>query len=507
MVSNFNGTRLARPPAGKTQGISMQSTMKPLIIKLQAGLLLLAAVLMAPLSNGYAQSASQPEALYNEMIPLGTADNPYISEVVVAAGKAVVLRFDQGVEEVLVGDSNVADILPLTNRSLYVLGRSTGSTSLTILNSSRQMVGTINLQVSVDLLPIKLRLHELFPNENIEIRSIGRSVMLSGEVTSSAVSNTAYQIAESYAPGLILNNVAIGQPQQVMLEVRIAEISRTAARDLGLRLDAFTDFGDDMLERITTGIINPEATAVLRGGFEEGSWSVDAILDALEERGVVSILAEPTLMALSGQSASFLAGGEFPVPVGRGRGGNDDDVEIQIEFKEFGVRLSFTPTVIGEDINLLVEPEVSELDRASGIVVSDLVIPGISTRRASTTVELRHGQSFAIAGLISETFSDQIQETPGLARLPILGAIGRSTSMSREETELAIIVTPYLVTPSTPGQLSDPVRDFVRPSTLEMFFLGRTEVPSSQQSYFWQRPVEERPRSSGIDGSAGYVLE
>lgn len=472
----------------------------------------------------HAQTASEPEALYSELIPLGTADNPYVGEVVVAAGKAVVLRFDTGVEEVLVGNSDVADILPLTNRSLYVLGRSTGSTSLTILNSSRQMIGTINLQISVDLLPIKLRLHELFPSEPIEIRSIGRSVMLSGEVSSSAVSNTAFQVADSYAPGLILNNISIGQPQQVMLAVRIAEISRTAARDLGLRFNAFqgprTDpsgvfqefipfdenSGEGLISSLIPGTLGSDGATGAFNTFSEGSWTIDAVLRALENNGTATILAEPTLVALSGQTASFLAGGEYPVPVPRPNQGNSDATSVQIEFKEFGVRLSFTPTVVGDDINLVVEPEVSELDRASGIIVDGLVIPGISTRRASTTVELKHGQSYAIAGLISESFSDDIEQVPGLGNLPIIGALGRNTGMNRDETELTIIVTPYLVTPSNPAELSDPLRDFVRPSTLEMFFLGRSEMPPTQ-TYFWQRPEQERPRSSGIDGAAGYVLE
>ncbi|WP_158272049.1 type II and III secretion system protein family protein [Marinicauda salina] len=470
-------------------------------LMLAAGALAVSGLAGAAQAQNGAPDGLEP-ALYNELIRLGTVQNPHVGEVVVASGKAVVLRFDQSVDEVLVGDSDVADILPLTDRSLYVLGRNTGSTSLTILNGDRHMIGSINLQVAVDLLPIKMRLHQQFPEERIEVRAVGGSVMLSGAVSDSEVSSTASEIASSYAGDRVLNTLTIRQPQQVMLAVRVAEIQRTAARSLGLSVDAFFDAGDDV-DGFFSDVTNTESTSSIIGSFTEGSWSVDAVLDALEEQGVATVLAEPTLMALSGQTASFLAGGEFPVPVGT-RNRDDNDVDIQIEFKEFGVRLGFTPTVLGDTINLVVEPEVSELDRQNGIEIEGIVIPGISARRATTTVELGHGQSFAIAGLISERFADQIESVPGLSRLPIIGAVGRSAAFQREETELVIIVTPYLVTPSTDAQLADPLQDFVRPNTLEMFFLGENEAGEGS-SYRWMNS-DRRRRDSGVD-DAGYVLQ
>ncbi len=467
----------------------------------------LAVVAFGAMATGTAVAG---EPGYDEEVALGTDSSPTMTQVEVGTGNAIVLRFDQAVDEVLVGDSDVADILPLTDHSIYVLGREIGSTSLTVLDSERQVVGTVNLLVTVDLLPIKMRLHEQYPYERIEVRSVGRSVMLSGQVTDSAVSATAADIANAYAPDQILNAMVIRQPQQVMLAVRVAEIQRTAAQSLGLSLDALFDAGDST-DGFFSDVVDTERTAQLLLGFSEASFSVDIILDALEERGVATVLAEPTLMALSGETASFLAGGEFPVPVGRRRSGtNNESFDTEIEFKEFGVRLGFTPTVIGDTINLVVEPEVSEIDRQNGVEIEGFVIPGISSRRATTTVELGHGQSFAIAGLISERFADDIGEVPGLGRVPILGAIGRSTEFQRNETELVIIVTPYLVEPTTMASLRDPVQDFVRPNGLEMFFLGQTETSSGMSSAGTQTAMHHsgpHQQASGLDGAVGYVLE
>jgi len=444
-------------------------------------------------------------------IILGTGESPTISQMEVPVGNAIVLRFDERVDQVLVGDSDVADVLPLTDRSIYVLGRDIGSTSLTVLDGARQVVSTIHLQVIVDLLPIKMRLHEQYPDEAIEVRSVGRSVMLSGEVSNSAVSATSADIAASYAPDRILNALSIQQPQQVMLAVRVAEVQRSAAQQLGLSVDAFFDAGDST-DGFFADVSDVDASSFLSLGFNQSSFGIDIVLDALEERGVATVLAEPTLMALSGETASFLAGGEFPVPIGR-RSLENNSFDVEVDFKEFGVRLGFTPTVNGDTINLVVEPEVSELDRSNGVEVDGFVIPGISSRRATTTVELGHGQSFAIAGLISENFVDEINQVPGLGDLPIFGAIGRSTSYRRQETELVIIVTPYLVTPSTDGSLTDPVASLVRPNTLEMFFLGRAEMDSNRNDNEEDEPqtyasVSQHVRQqSGLDGAVGYVLE
>jgi len=411
------------------------------------------ALMLAFMAGAQAQPlAGQGAADQVEMIELAGPDAPYTGELAVPTGKSMILKFNRPVREILVGNPDTADIIPLTERNIYVLGKGVGGTNLTIFGDRKQLLGIIDLQVTHDILNLKKRIYDLMPGENIEVRSNGDSILLSGSASSSGASIRAAQLAANYVEypeTQLVNLIGIGASQQVMLSVRFAEVQRSAAKALGISPQAVFNGDDGSAARIATSLFSPvtltDAFATLTGSTTVGeNVTIGGFLQALEERGIASVLAEPTLIAISGETASFLAGGEFPVPVGTSANSNDS-LRIAIDFKEFGVRLGFTPTVIGDTISLVVTPEVSELDASSGINVSGINIPGLRTRRASTTVELKNGQSFAIAGLIQREFTDALNQIPGLSSTPILGSLARSSSFERQETELAIILTPYIV--------------------------------------------------------------
>lgn len=461
-----------------------------------------------------AQGASRPGSDGRvETINLAGREDPYVQEISLPVGKSSVLRFDVPIIEASVGNPEFADIVPLTDRSLYLLGRKNGSTNLTVFGANKQVLGVIDVNVTHDTVALKKRLHEVLPGEEIRVHTNGDTVMLSGKVSNSAAGARAMELAESFAPEKVLNTLELGAPQQVMLAVRFAEVERSAAKQLGISTDVF--FDDNGVDQFRSNFVVPDGLntnsfAFARDIIEVGDVTIDVLLDALEQKGVASILAEPTLMAISGEPASFLAGGEFPVPVAT-TAESDDRVRVTIEFKEFGVRLAFTPTVIGDKISLVVSPEVSELDPQNGVEMNNIIIPGLRTRKATTTVELKNGQSFAIAGLIQKDFLDDLTQLPGLGNAPIIGALTRSARYRRSETELAIIITPYIVEPSTSASLKLPTDYFTRPHEFELFFLGKTEGRSGSM-FGSLANILTAPGQSGIQttanaGAVGYILD
>ena len=496
------------------------------------GILKAAASAMALAASTPALAAEPTSADREEIVSLASSNGPVTKAVSVPAGKATVLRFDRPIADVLVGEPGIADIIPLTDRSIYVIGKKVGGTSLTLFARGKQLAGVIDLNVGHDLYSVKKRLYDMMPNEEIEVRADGPSIILSGAVSDSAASSNATTLASNFvgAEGKVVNMLAIRQSQQVMLAVRFAEVKRSALKDVGINTDIFFNSGKEIgafqtgrqiPQNFTTpaltpnlfiqdAIADPAKFGSVFGKFALGDVSFDLLLDALEKKGIISVLAEPNLIAVSGQTASFLAGGEFPVPVGVE--GNQGGTNITIEFKEFGVRLGFTPTVIGDTINLVVEPEVSELDRQNGIVLDDIVIPGLTTRRAKTTVDLKNGQSFSIAGMLQRKFIDEIDQMPGIGDVPVLGALARSAAYRREDTELAIIITAYLVEPADAAGLTTPYDTITFPHELEFFLLGRTEgshylhgAPSANRVS--TIPTASNRSAPGVDGPVGFVVK
>lgn len=431
----------------------------------------------------------------------------HAGEFIVPVNKSQILRLDVPFADLLVGNADVADVLALTDRSIYVLGKKPGSTSLTVYGRNRSLIAVMDLVVTVDVEGLKARLFELMPEEEIEVRAVNESVILSGKVSSSVRLQRALDVAERFAPEQVTNLLSVTGSQQVMLAVRFAEVQRRVVKELGLNTQVSgSDFAVTVGDALLGSIFSPTSFATGTVTFGIGAATVDLLFDALEEKGVVKTLAEPNLIALSGDTASFLAGGEFPVPVAQ----NTDEGQstITIEFKEFGVALAFTPTVLDDElINVVVSPEVSRIDPTNAVVIQGFEIPGLTTRRATTTVELRDGQSFAIAGLIQSDFQDTVRQFPLLGDVPVLGALLRSSDFQNQQTELVIIVTPHLVQPAPGGSLVTPADNFVPPSDSDIWLFGRIESPTSGMTPSNAANAMAINEAGGVQGAYGHIIK
>lgn len=381
----------------------------------------------------------------------------------VPMNRAVVVESDLLFAEISVANPAIADIATLTERSIYVLGRMPGRTTMTLLGPDGALIANIEVQVVPDVAELRERLREILRNEPIEVRTANDGIVLSGTVSSGRIVERAMELAERYTPGRVSNLLVVGGSQQVMLQVRFAEMSRTIRQELGVELGITDAAGGSTF----SGSSTPPNGLLSVGTTLGGNVRLNIMLEALETEGLVRTLAEPNLTALSGQEANFLAGGEFPVPT------EGENGEVSVEFQPFGIELGFTPTVVDDDIiNLVLESTVSSIDAT--LVNNTTGVPGLRTREASTTVELRDGESFAIAGLLQDDFRDSVQQVPWLGDLPILGALFRSANYQREQSELVIIVTAHLVRPVRGEALALPTDRVSIPTERELFLLGRT---------------------------------
>jgi pilus assembly protein CpaC len=437
-------------------------------------------------------------------------------ELDVPVNKSQVLRTDRAYSKALIGNPDIADIVPISDTSVYVLGKKSGTTSLTLYDRANRLIAVVDIAVGPDVMTLKRQLSELLPGDRISARMSNESVVLEGVVSNAVVADRAVQIAETYAPGKVVNLLALGSSQQVMLEVRFAEVKRSALSQLGVSWfvgsDAgklggaigggasITGNGPPKLEAITGSF------GIVSRTFRAFGENFNVTLDALERKGAITTLAEPTLVALSGETASFLAGGEFPVPVVQNNGGSNNNGNntgtFTVEWKPFGVSLAFTPTVLADGvINMVVQPEVSSIDPTASIVINNLTIPGLQTRRAKTVVEMRDGESFAMAGLIRKDFQDTVRQVPLLGSIPIIGTLFRSNGFQNEQTELVIIVTPRLVRPVPAGSLKVPTDRVGPPNEADLLLNGRTDtgVPASSAPFVSPPPP---PPAGPVVGSA-----
>ncbi|PKP82387.1 MAG: general secretion pathway protein [Alphaproteobacteria bacterium HGW-Alphaproteobacteria-18] len=382
-------------------------------------------------------------------------------------GKSAVVEADAAFATIVVADPEIAEAMPTSNRSFFVRGKRPGGTTVLIYDEAGSIAELIEIEVKLGLDELRGDLRRLLPGEIIDVYAVHDGVYLDGKVTTAAAAEMALQLAERHVPGGVANGLSVGQSQQVMLEVRFLEASRNAVREIGF---GNTINANDVVAGTEGGTVSGLLEKTLAVFTNVGGENIDIRLRALEEKGVIRTLAEPNLVALSGDTASFLAGGEFPIPVA------SRDNEISVEFKKFGVSLDFTPTVLGDGlVNLRVRPEVSALDRGNGIRAANIDIPGISVRRADTTVELHDGQAFAVAGLLQNNYSNDVRQTPWIGNVPILGSLFSSKRYLRNETELVIIVTPRLVQPySHPEGIASPLDAIGEPTEAEFFLLGKT---------------------------------
>jgi len=356
----------------------------------------------------------------------------------VPKNKSLSFRLDSPASKIVVAQPETAQIVATTDRSFYVRGKALGSTNLLIYGGGGLLQEVVDIRVGYDAEALQADLAAALPGEGVAVRNLGEGLLLTGEVSTTAVAARAKTLADKFAPEAVTSALTVRASQQVILEVRILEASRSALKDVGLNILASNDahFG------LATGsglLGNTAPQGALRLSGSIGTANIDVTLRALEEKGVIRTLARPNLVALSGEKASFLAGGEFPFPVPTGK-----DL-ITIEFREFGVKLNFQPTVQDNGlIRLRVAPEVSQLDHNNNLRIQGFEIPSLVVRRTETTIELKPGEAFAVAGLFQQDYVNQVRQLPGVGEVPVLGPLFRSARWKRAETELVIIVTPRL---------------------------------------------------------------
>jgi pilus assembly protein CpaC len=454
--------------------------------------------------------------------------------------KSRVVRVDLPTSRVAVGNPDVADVVVIGPTQMYVLAKDIGTTNLLFWGRDSQLIGSINLEVVHDLDGLKTKLHQLMPDEPIEVYSAQRSIILKGRASNVLAMNAAVRIAEGYlaqvqtakktqqfeqessskredkAVGSVINLIEVGGSQQVMLEVKVAEIARTELKRLNANFNAITKGTDGAFGGVNGGASFPDAVfepdgvrlpAVdgvypwgpaidefapnpltianqgLFGTFVNGNFLFNLALDAAKEKGLAKVLAEPTLTTLTGQEAEFLSGGQFPIPVSNGLNG------VTVEFKKFGVGLKFLPVVLSDGrINLKINVSVSELVDTGSLVLQAegaslrTFVPSLKERSASATVELGDGQSMGLAGLLDDNLRELVTKFPGLGSVPVLGALFRSQQYQKGQTELVILVTPHLAKPVAPGSVTLPTDKFVEPSDSDFYVWGRIEGTAGSSS-------------------------
>lgn len=426
---------------------------------------------------------------------LGLNGSTDVEELSLAVGKSQIIESDQPLSQVIVGNPGVANIQLLNENQFLVVGQAPGITNLAFKDEDERVIAILDLVVGYDLVAIRRQLDEIVPDEqDVQVTSSNGRVVISGQVSSAMAQDAIMAVTNTFAGGAIVNLLEVGGGQQVMLEARIAEVNRTRLRDLGVATDVVGGAGSETGFELITGSALQNAFGGVVLNNTSISDNLNIALTALVTEGAAQVLAEPNIVAMSGQQASFLAGGEFPIPIAQGGGFAG---AITIQYREFGVGLEFVPTVLSSDrINLQLTTEVSDIDPTSGTSVLGTTVPGIRTRRVSTSIELGDGNSFAIAGLLQNDLAALVNEFPGLGSIPIIGALFRSTEFNRDETELVIVVTPRLVTSVDRNSISLPTDNFRPPSAYDQILQGRTEAPEPADG--------QTTEVQGLDGAQGH---
>lgn len=443
-------------------------------------------------------------------------------ELRVAVSEAQVVEFPAPARSVFIADPAIADIQVAAPTSVIIFGRKPGQTTLIAIGSNSKLLAKYQVIVGYNYADLRRLIQKSVPHADVKVEPTPTGIVLSGVVPNDETAEKVRLAAQSYLSGkdVIVNELKVTGPPQVNLRVRVAEVSRTVAKQLGFSWESIVNPGSFLIGLATgrtflsqsavTGLTAINRGNPLPGGSIPGAIisgvnthrvSVNNIIDAMADTGAIKILAQPNLTAISGQPASFLAGGEFPVPAPQ-TGTNGLASVITIEFKKFGVQLDFVPTVLSHDrISIKVRPSVSELSSQGAITLpGNLVIPALTERTAETTVELGSGQSFAIAGLIQNNVNTNISKFPWLGDLPVLGALFRSSNFQRNESELIIVVTPYIVRPSN-ETLPLPTDGVRTASEFERTFLDRL---------FRTSPEAARALALGgaqLHGDAGFIFQ
>ncbi len=427
--------------------------------------------------------------------------------VLLEASRGALIRLARPAHTVFVSDPKVADIQVKSPHLVYLLGKAPGETTLIAVDENEKVLTNRPVRVTHNLTRLRSALRSMLPSNNIDVQSVDSSIIVTGSVTTPTDAADVRRLAERLVqkPEHVIMRMGVTAPTQVQLRVRVAEVSRDVLKQFGINWDALLSSGNFMFGLATANPVAAAGTFLTRnnstnsifGGFSTGTLDINGLIDAMDDEGLITVLAEPNLTSMSGKPATFLAGGEFPIIV-------PDDNRVTVEFKQFGVSLGFTPTLLGSNrISLHVNPEVSQLSNTGAVEVSGFAIPALTTRRAETTVELGNGQSFAIAGLLQNDIRHDINKFPGLGDVPVLGTLFRSDRFQRNETELVIIVTPYIVRPTSNPVMAAPTDGMTPPTDKDRILHGQLYRPT-------QRAADAAPvTTSGTStrGPIGFVLE
>lgn len=470
----------------------------------------------------------------------------FTRHVTVVRYKSRTFRLDRPFASAVVGNTDIADVLPMSDRVLYVQGKATGFTNAAIFDQDKNLIGVLDLDVTLDTADIAAKIHSGTHSPGIRVSSSGDQIVLSGMARDSVDAEKAVVIAKGMVtahdgkppddPGkYVVNAMSVAPSQQVMLRVRFVEVDRTAERDLGVNLlgsnkagtrgintgtgapfpgpvpQAGTTIGSTNVPTpgglplfqtlgtfVTGGVLGAAQGTPFGVGLFSLGHNVDVLITALEAKGLARRLAEPDLVALSGDTASFLAGGEYPVPSVQSSSGTAPVITTQ--YYPYGVQLTFVPTVLSNGIiNLRLNPSVSELDYKNAVLIENTAIPALTKREARTVIELQDGQSFAIAGLLQSDNSRDVNQIPWLGSVPVLGALFSSKSYQQFETDLVVIVTPHLVAPAAPGEaLATPFDKTLPANDVDFFVNGRPEVRKQYTEYVTS--------GGGLEGPYGDIM-
>ncbi len=445
-------------------------------------------LVLAAQADGKRMAQPKPIAPGEERLKINPGgQGSHSRRITLSAGKGMIVELPEDARDVLVSNPEIVDAIVRTPRQIYLVGQKTGPTNAFFFAANGRQILNLEIRVERDMTELKNIIERNVKEATIEIETINDNVVLSGSVKSASDAEAARQIAMRYiteagkepAETSVVNRIGVRGGDQVMLSVRVAEMQRSLSKQLGTNLQGRFDLGNGANGELAN--INP--FSLLGSALAPGSGlllgDVDAfgnlispaaaMIRAFERSGMIRTLAEPTLTAISGESAKFLAGGEYPVPVGR-----DEDGNITLEFKPYGVGLGFTPVVLSDGrISLRISTEVSELTSENGLILGDVAIPGLRVRRAETTVELPSGGSMVMAGMLKQDMKQNIDGMPGLKNIPVLGSLFQSRDFQSGETELVVIVTPYLVKPAARTALAAPTDGFVPPTDAETVLLSR----------------------------------
>lgn len=434
-------------------------------------------------------------------------DTAYADQLVqVEMNKGKLIKLDSPVSSVVMADPDTADVQVVSPRLIFVHGKKVGETSLYAVGNNDDTILEATIEVTHNLSKLERLVKKVAPDANVDFNTVDGGLVLEGSTASSEQSENIRSVAEAFlgANDKMVNMMKTGGSDQVTLQVRIVEMARSDVKRLGINVQSLFGVGGMAMQVLqgeavdldsTTGVLTRSATdtAIFGSWTNRGRANISGFIEALESEGLANILAEPTLTTTSGKTANFLAGGEFPITVNTGNN------QISVEYKPFGVSLNFTPTVLSKDrISLNVAPEVSTISFDNPVATNTINNPIILTRKAQATVELGSGQSFALAGLLRNESSNTIEKFPGLGEVPVVGALFRSHSFQNNQTELVILVTPYIVRPVSDKSLQTPMDKFVPPNDFQRLLLG---------NFYQQEPMDEEKIAPHLNGDGGFILE